>query len=71
MLIIAVDTTSRAGSGAVARDGKVICLLPRDRKFTLDRPTPKGLFPTLTAERVAQLATVYDFESVGSARKEE
>ena len=30
MLIIAIDTTTRAGSGAVARDGKVICEEPSD-----------------------------------------
>jgi sigma-E factor negative regulatory protein RseB len=52
----------------VKRDGKVICLLPRDRKFTLDRPTPKGLFPSLDARRVAQLATIYDFRAIGAAR---
>lgn len=63
-----VEALTGAPREIVKRDGKVICLLPRDRKFTLDRPTPKGLFPTLTPERVAQLATVYDFESVGSAR---
>lgn len=52
----------------VKRDGKVICLLPKDRRFTLDRPTPKGLFPSLTPDRVAQLATVYNFEVIGDAR---
>lgn len=50
------------------RDGKVICLLPRDRKLTLERPTPKSLLPELTAERVALLATVYQFESIGEER---
>ncbi len=63
-----VEALTGAPREMVKRDGKVICLLPRDRKFTLDRPTPKGLFPSLTAERVAQLATVYEFRSIGSAR---
>ncbi|MES0873593.1 MucB/RseB C-terminal domain-containing protein [Sinimarinibacterium thermocellulolyticum] len=63
-----VEALTGAPREIVKRDGKVICLLPRDRKFTLDRPTPKGLFPTLTPERVAQLAAVYDFKSIGSAR---
>lgn len=63
-----VEALTGAPREIVKRDGKVICLLPRDRKFTLDRPTPKGLFPTLTPERVAQLAEVYDFQGIGSAR---
>jgi sigma-E factor negative regulatory protein RseB len=63
-----VEALTGAPREIVKRDGKVICLLPRDRKFTLDRPTPKGLFPSLDAERVAQLATVYDFRAIGPAR---
>jgi sigma-E factor negative regulatory protein RseB len=63
-----VEALTGAPREIVKRDGKVICLLPRDRKFTLDRPTPKGLFPSLDAERVAQLATIYDFRAIGAAR---
>lgn len=63
-----VEALTGAPREIVKRDGKVICLLPRDRKFTLDRPTPKGLFPSLDAERVAQLAAVYDFRAIGTER---
>ncbi|MGB1560848.1 MAG: MucB/RseB C-terminal domain-containing protein [Sinimarinibacterium flocculans] len=63
-----VEALTGAPREIVKRDGKVICLLPRDRRFTLDRPTPKGLFPTLTPERMAQMATIYQFENIGSAR---
>lgn len=63
-----VQTLTGAPREVVKRDGKVICLLPKDRKVTLDRPTPKGLFPALTAERVAQLASVYEFREIGDER---
>lgn len=47
---------------------QVICLLPKDRKVTLQLPTPKGLFPVLTPERVAQLAHYYEFKDIGETR---
>lgn len=50
------------------QDGRVVCFLPKDRKLTMERPTPKGLFPGVTAERVAQIAERYDFERLGTAR---
>ena len=50
----------------IKQDGRVICLLPKDRKVTLDRPTPQGLFPGLTAERVAQIGEVYEFDDLGT-----
>lgn len=52
----------------IKQDGKVICLLPQDRRLTVERPTPKGLFPGLTLERVAQIAQIYSFEDLGVAR---
>ena len=52
----------------IKQDGRVICLLPQDRKLTVERPTPKGLFPGLTVERVAQIAQIYGFEDLGKAR---
>ncbi len=52
----------------IKQDGRVICLLPQDRKLTVERPTPKGLFPGLTVERVAQIAQIYGFEDLGTAR---
>ena len=47
---------------------QVICLLPKDRKVTLQLPTPKGLFPAMTTERVTQLQKYYDFKDAGTAR---
>lgn len=48
---------------------QVICLLPRDRKMTAERPpTPKGLFPGLSAERMEQIARVYKFDDLGTKR---
>jgi len=47
---------------------QLICLLPKTRRATAERPTPKGLFPGLTAERVQQVAQVYQFDNLGEAR---
>lgn len=47
---------------------QVICLLPKDRKVTLELPTPKGLFPGLNAERVTQISRYYEFQDIGEAR---
>jgi sigma-E factor negative regulatory protein RseB len=63
-----IQTLTGAPSEIVKLNGRVICLLPKDRRLTLDRPTPKGLFPVLSKERVAQLMTMYDFEAIGAAR---
>lgn len=50
------------------QDNKVMLLLPKDRKLTLNLPTPKALFPTLSAERLQQIREVYRFEDLGKAR---
>lgn len=50
------------------QNNKVICLLPKDRKLTLNLPTPKALFPALSAERLQQIMQVYAFEDLGTAR---
>ncbi|MFA5939234.1 MAG: MucB/RseB C-terminal domain-containing protein [Sinimarinibacterium sp.] len=63
-----VQALDGAPREVVKRDGQVICLLPKDRRVTVDKTTPKGLFPALSAERVAQLAEVYEFRDMGSAR---
>lgn len=52
----------------IKQDGRVIGLLPQGRRLTVERPTPKGLFPGLTAERVAQIGQIYKFEDLGAAR---
>jgi len=49
-------------------DNKVICLLPKDRRLTMNLPTPKALFPALSPERLLQITQVYAFEDLGSAR---
>lgn len=49
-------------------DDKVICILPKDQKMTVDRPTPKGLFPSLSPERLRQIAQIYQFNDLGTSR---
>lgn len=49
-------------------DNKVICLLPKDRKLTMNLPTPKALFPALSPERLQQIAQVYAFRDLGTER---
>lgn len=46
---------------------KTICLLPSSRRQT-ERPTPKGLFPGLTRERLQQMAQVYNYQMLGEGR---
>lgn len=50
------------------QNGKTTCLLPRERRMTVDHPTPKGLFPGLTRERVQQLLQLYEFDELGLQR---
>lgn len=49
-------------------DDKVICILPKDQQMTVNRPTPKGLFPGLDAVRIQQLNKVYALRPLGEAR---
>jgi sigma-E factor negative regulatory protein RseB len=63
-----VQTLTGAPREILKQGNQVICLLPKDRKVTLELPTPKGLFPGLTPERVAQISRYYDFQDVGTAR---
>jgi len=63
-----VQTLTGAPREILKTGNQVICLLPRDRKVTLELPTPKGLFPGLTPERVEQIARYYEFQNVGEAR---
>lgn len=63
-----VQALDGAPREVVKRDGRVICLLPKQQRVTIDRPTPKGLFPMLSAERLAALAEIYEFEAIGEAR---
>lgn len=63
-----VQTLTGVPREIIKQDNKVICLLPRDRKVTVERPTPKGLFPGLSVERVAQIGQIYEFQDLGTAR---
>lgn len=50
------------------QDSRVICLLPKNRKQTMERPTPKGLFPGLSRERVQRISQVYVLDDLGTER---
>lgn len=51
------------------QNDKVLCLLPKDRRLTAARPaTPKGLFQSLSPERLQRIQAVYELQDRGSAR---
>lgn len=50
------------------RDDKVICLLPKNQKLTMVQPTPQGLLPVLSQQRLQQIAQLYDLKDLGAAR---
>lgn len=52
----------------IKQDGKTICLLPKTRHVTAERPTPQALFPGLTREKVQRLMQVYAFDDLGQQR---
>ncbi|MGH8461008.1 MAG: MucB/RseB C-terminal domain-containing protein [Stenotrophobium sp.] len=47
---------------------KLICLLPRDRRLTINPPTPKGMFPGLTLDKVREFSQIYMLDDLGKAR---
>ncbi|TXI89658.1 MAG: hypothetical protein E6Q40_01990 [Cupriavidus sp.] len=47
---------------------KVICLFPNDRRMSVNRPTPKGLFPRLNPEHLQRIGQMYRFTDLGKAR---
>lgn len=47
---------------------KVICIFPNDRRMSVNRPTPKGLFPRLNPEHLKQIGQLYSFTDLGKAR---
>lgn len=47
---------------------KVICLFPNDRRMSVNRPTPKGLFPSLNPEHLKQVGRLYQINDLGTAR---
>lgn len=52
----------------VKRDGKVVCLLSKDKRLTMDRSTPQSLIPALTNEQIDRLSAVYRFQSFDGGR---
>lgn len=54
----------------VSKQGdKMTCLLPKARRLSASQqPTPKGLFPGLTPERLKQLTQVYVLDDLGTVR---
>ncbi|HET8880707.1 MAG TPA: MucB/RseB C-terminal domain-containing protein [Solimonas sp.] len=63
-----VQTLTGAPREIIRTGNEVVCLLPKDRKVTLELPTPKALFPGLTPERVARISRYYEFRDIGEAR---
>jgi sigma-E factor negative regulatory protein RseB len=63
-----VQTLTGAPREIVRTGNEVVCLLPKDRKVTLELPTPKALFPGLTPERVTRISRYYEFRDIGEAR---
>lgn len=49
-------------------DNRLICILPKGGAMSAERPTLKGFLAQLTAERVEQLKSHYEFRSEGEAR---
>lgn len=51
------------------QNDKFTCLLPQDQRLTANRATtPKGLFKPLSADRIQQIASVYDLRELGTQR---
>ncbi|MGQ0619506.1 MAG: MucB/RseB C-terminal domain-containing protein [Panacagrimonas sp.] len=46
----------------------VTCLLPKDQRFSVSRPTPKNLMPALTPERLVRLTDLYELRELGEQR---
>lgn len=49
-------------------DNRLICILPKGRSMSIDRPSPKGFLAQLTVERLEQLKAHYEFRSEGVGR---
>ena len=63
-----VQSLTGAPREVVKQGDQTICLTPKTKRMTVNTPTPKGLFPGLTAERVQQLGQVYAFDDLGTQR---
>lgn len=49
-------------------DNRLICILPKGRQMSIERPNLKGFLAQLTVERVEQLKAYYEFRSEGQGR---
>lgn len=64
-----VQSLNGTARDILKQGNQVICLLPRDRRMTASRPpTPKGIFPQLTAERIKLMTQLYQLADLGEAR---
>ena len=64
-----VQSLNGSSRDILKQGNQVICLLPRDRRMTASRqPTPKGIFPQLTAERIKLMTELYQLDDLGEAR---
>ena len=49
-------------------DNRLICILPKGRAMSMERPSLKGFLAQLTPERVESLKAYYEFRSEGEGR---
>lgn len=64
-----VQSLNGAPRDILKQGNQVICLLPRDRRMTASRPpTPNGIFPKLTADRIKLMTQIYQLSNLGEAR---
>lgn len=64
-----VQSLSGEPRDIIKQDGKTICLLPQSRRMSsAQQPTPQGLFPGLTPEKVSLLSKIYEFDDLGMQR---
>lgn len=44
------------------------CILPREQRLTMNQPTPKGLFPSLSVHRIAMIEERYEIKELPGQR---
>jgi sigma-E factor negative regulatory protein RseB len=49
-------------------DNRLISILPKGKTLSVDRPSLKGLFSEITAERIEKLGKFYEFRDLGEGR---
>lgn len=63
-----IQSLTGAPREVVKRDGKVVCILSKDRRLTSDRSTPPSLLPALSSEQIERLSAVYSFQTFDAGR---